>query len=106
MTTVLTKEQDECSPIKQLAASRKIVKETLTKSRNEPTGIVMRNLAFEQERPNQVTGIRHRFDESYAEINSKVSNGMQEIGASWGELQKSDLPLKLQNAGGRRDCCE
>jgi hypothetical protein len=98
MATVLTKEQDERGPIRQLTASRKIVKETLMKSRNELTGIVMRNLAVEQERVSHVSDVRHRFDESYAEINSKVSSGMQDIEASWGELQKLEMPLELHNA--------
>jgi hypothetical protein len=94
--TILTKEQDERGPIKQLAASRKLVQETLAKSRNELTGIVQRNVAVEQERGSQIGDTRSRFDESYVEINRQVTQGMQELEEAWGELHKAELPLELQ----------
>lgn len=97
MTSVLTKEQDERGPIKQVQASRREVEAAIQKNKNELTGIFQRQLAVEQERSYQVKEEKKRFDEEYTKIENKVSKGLTKISSGWAELLNAELPLEFQN---------
>jgi dynein regulatory complex protein 1 len=50
----------------------------------------------EQERAEQISEIRAKFDDSYIQANTKVKDGLQRLGDRWEELRSAELPLQFQ----------
>ena len=95
MATILTKEQDERAPIKQVNTSRKEVEEAIQRNKNELTGIFQRQLTVEQERAYQFKDSRARFGDEYSSIEDQVTKGLSEISQGWNDLLESEYPLEF-----------
>lgn len=95
MATILTKEQTERAPIKQVNTSRKEIEETIQKDKNELTGIFFRQLTVEQERAFQFKEAKRKFGEDYSSIEDQVAKGMSEISQGWNNLLESEYPLEF-----------
>lgn len=95
MATILTKEQDERAPIKQVNSSRKEIEEAVNKNKNELVGILQRQIAVEQERAFIFRDSRKKSDDEYASIEDQVSKGLNEISQGWTNLLESNYPLEF-----------
>ena len=97
MASVLTKENDERAPVKQIIASRNEVEDMISRNRNDLTGIFQRQLAVEQERAYKVKEIRRDFNEEYTRIENKVEKGLEKLEDGWKELMDTQLPLEFED---------
>ena len=96
MTSVLTKEDADRGPIKQLKASRDIVYDKVRESLNNLSDVELRQMQLEAEREYQISETRSKFDEEFAQIDENVASGMKDLEENWENLQSINLPLEFQ----------
>ena len=96
MTSVLTKEDADRAPVKQLKASRDLVYEKVRDSLNNLSDVELRQFQLEAEREHQIEDGRSRFDEEFATIDENVATGMKDLEENWESLQQINLPLEFQ----------
>ena len=96
MTSVLTKEEADRGPIRQLKASRTTVYDKIRDSMNNLSDVELRQMQLETEREYQIGETRSKFDEEFASIDEDVASGMKELEESWQSLNEINLPLEFQ----------
>lgn len=96
--SVLTKEDDERTPIKQAQSSFDAVKKAVDDTRNTLSEMVLHSLAVEQERAHRVRKKIKADQERFSEIEEGVSSGMADLEDSWTALNSIDLPLDFEKA--------
>ena len=98
MSSVLTKEEEERAPIKQVASSTDEVQRSVDAARNGLSHIVQQHLAIEQERGHRFKEMRRRFEEEFSDIDMQVTKGMSQLEEGWSGLLDKNLPLEFDKA--------
>ncbi|OHS96405.1 hypothetical protein TRFO_43677 [Tritrichomonas foetus] len=95
MASVLTKEEEDRAPIKQVASSAEEVQKAVDTARNGLSHIVQQHLAIEQERSHRFKEMRRRFEDQFSTIEAKVTKGMGKLENGWNSLLDQNLPLEF-----------